>query len=168
MLDLVDDTWVARAPARVAQVVHDAARWPGWWPGLRLTVTRDRAAKGLQWVAQPADDLPVRTRRGRPVRWVGTLEIWLEPWGAGTVVHHYQRLDPQGATALRPRQVDRIRAARARAWKHAVHALKDELERELEREPGDEDRDEDRDEVADAIGTPPVKTAPEHADDQGR
>jgi hypothetical protein len=155
VLDLVDDTWVARAPEVVADAVHDRARWTRWWPGLRLTVTRDRGVKGVQWVAQPADDLPARGRRGRPVRWVGTLELWLEPWGAGTVVHHYQRLDPQG-TVLAARQVDRLRAARARAWKHAVHALKDELEAC------------DGTVAGHADVPAPVKAGPARADNQGR
>ena len=59
------------------------------------------------------------------------------------MLHHYQRLDPDGA-ALTVRTANRLRAARARAWKRSVHALKDELE---------------------AVG---VKPGPRDADNQGR
>ena len=131
-IDLADDTYLACDPDLVAARVHEPDRWALWWPGLRLTVTRDRGRKGLQWVARSS--VPAaRTRpaarawRGRPVRWVGSLEVWLEPWGQGTVVHHYQRLDPEPG-GISPRTADRLRAARARAWKRSVHALKDELE----------------------------------------
>ncbi len=125
-IDLADDTYVACDPDQVAARVHEPDRWADWWPGLRLTVTRDRGPKGLQWVARSSVP-PGRTWRGRPVRWVGSLEIWLEPVGQGTVVHHYQRLDPETG-GLPARTADRLRAARARAWKRSVHALKDELE----------------------------------------
>ena len=58
------------------------------------------------------------------------MEIWLEPWGDGVVVHWYLRAEP-ARVARRP---ERERAQRVRRWKEQVHALKDRLE--AGREPG--------------------------------
>lgn len=102
--DLADDTFVAAPPAVLARSVADPARWRQWWPDLSLTVTRDRGSRGLQWTVSGALS--------------GTAEIWLEPYGDGTVVHFY----------LRAGLDNRARAVRALAWKRSVHALKDELE----------------------------------------
>lgn len=122
-IDLVDDTFVVAAPELVAGVVADPRRWAGWWPDLRLTVTRDRGRKGQQW------------RVDGPL--TGTAEIWLEPWGDGVLVHHFLRCDlTAGAggsgsrvpAASGSRAADRERRRRAQDWKHAVHRLKDELE----------------------------------------
>ena len=134
LIDLVDDTFVAAEPALVARFVHDPARWRQWWPTLELTTTRDRRAKGRQWVARGTAPRAPRSRR--PVALVGTVEIWMEPVGDGVVVHHFLRLDPSGrdAAGLSRRWVDRQRAAFATVWKRQVHALKDELE--AGREPG--------------------------------
>jgi hypothetical protein len=108
--DLADDTFVAAAPAVVARAVTDPARWRLWWPDLTLTVSRDRGRQGVQW--QVGGGL------------TGTAEIWLEPFGDGTVVHFY----------LRAGLSDLARSLRAQSWKRSVHALKDELE--AGREPG--------------------------------
>lgn len=71
------------------------------------------------------------------------MEIWLEPWHDGVLLHHYARLDagpsPTGADPPATGAVDaaaasRERERRVRAWKRSVHALKDELE--AGREPG--------------------------------
>lgn len=127
MLDLVDDTYVDVPPARLSALVRDPARWPSWWPDLVLDLTRDRGDKGVQWAVRPAPWIPAGRREA--VRWTGTAEIWLEPWRErGTVLHHYQRLDPLTPPRLAARQVDRLRAGRATAWKHHVHRLKDEVE----------------------------------------
>ncbi len=131
VLDLVDDTYLDVPPALVSPLVRDAARWPLWWPDLALEVTRDRGDKGVQWAVRPARGraAPTGPLRRPPVLWTGTAEIWLEAWrGRGTVLHHYQRLDPLTPARLAPPQVDRLRAGRATAWKHHVHRLKDEVE----------------------------------------
>jgi len=122
LVDLVDDTFVVADPHEVALAV--ASRWTGWWPDLELHTERDRGDKGIQWVARS------RPGTARPV--VGTMEIWLEPWGDGVVVHHYARLDPAGwreGEAQKRRWADRERRRLARRWKVHVHALKDEMER---------------------------------------
>lgn len=108
--DLADDTFVAAPPAALARVVADPERWRAWWPDLVLTTTVDRGRLGRHWAVSGA--------------LTGTAEVWLEPVGDGTVVHLY----------LRAGLTDRQRAVRARAWKAAIHAVKDALEQG--REPG--------------------------------
>jgi hypothetical protein len=117
VVDLVDDTFVACAPATVAEAVADPARWSVWWPDLRVTTTRDRGDKGRQWAVQGA--------------LVGTAEVWLEPWWDGVVLHFYLRAHPEsrlGPDASDPRRAARLRQSRAQLWKRQVHRLKDELE----------------------------------------
>lgn len=114
---LVDDTFVVTEPSVLAARVADPASWRTWWPDLRLVVVRDRGLKGMQWAVTGGSG-------GR----AGSVEIWLEPWGDGVLVHLYLRLDAApGHRLARPRQEQ---ARRARAWKLHVHALKDVLERD--------------------------------------
>lgn len=138
MLDLVDDTYLDVPPPPLAALVRDPVRWSTWWPDLVLDLTRDRGDKGVQWAVRPAHRVPAGGGLRRPlVRWTGTAEIWLEPWrDRGTVLHHYQRLDPLTPAHLEPAQVDRLRAGRATAWKHHVHRLKDQVERGAHRPAG--------------------------------
>ena len=110
--DIADDTYVARPPAEVAAALADPASWAAWWPDLQLTVTRDRGVKGVQWAVRGA------------VR--GSMELWLEPVGGGTVVHWFLRAEP--AQPLPPRRAARERDRRVRAWKRRAFALKDRLE----------------------------------------
>jgi hypothetical protein len=122
-VDLVDDTYLACAPDVVARVVADERRWAVWWPALRRTTTRDRGPKGRQWAVRGS--------------LVGTMEIWLEPWWDGVILHLYLRADP-ARPRLRPRRVGvdahaggwaaRERVRRAQRWKRHIHRLKDELE----------------------------------------
>ncbi len=111
-LDIADDTFVACPPETVAAEVGEVSAWPGWWPDLRLTVTRDRGVKGIQWAVRGA--------------LTGSMEIWLEPVRAGTVLHWYLRVDPPEPWS--DRRLRRVRERRVRAWKSAAFALKDRLE----------------------------------------
>jgi hypothetical protein len=123
-VDLVDETFVVSDPTTVAAVVADPVSWRAWWPELELAVFMDRGLDGIRWSVSG--------------RWVGSLEIWLEPMGDGVLVHHYARLDPvdpaTGGPAALPstphawRRAARERARRARRWKRSVWALKDQLE----------------------------------------
>ncbi len=130
-IDLADDTYLACDPDLVAARVHEPDRWAPWWPGLRLTVTRDRGRKGLQWVARSSvpGPYPAALAPGAAVRcggWArsrsGSSPGARAPW-CTTTSGSTRR--PGGSAA---RTADRLRAARARAWKRSVHALKDELE----------------------------------------
>ena len=111
-VDIADDTYVARPPAEVAAAVAVPAAWAAWWPDLRLEVTRDRGVKGVQWAVRGA--------------LAGSMELWLEPVGPGTVVHWYLRAEPPAAVP--PRRLARLREERVRAWKREAFALKDRLE----------------------------------------
>jgi hypothetical protein len=116
-LDLVDETFLVADPAAVAAVVRDPARWEQWWPDLRLGVFQDRGDAGVRWNVRGA--------------LTGSMEIWLEPYGDGTVLHHYVRCDPVG----RPRITPRERRRRQLHAKRLFWALKDELEGD--RRPGE-------------------------------
>jgi hypothetical protein len=113
-VEIADDTFIVAAPADVAAVVADEARWRQWWPDLALTVVRDRGVAGVVWAVRGPLD--------------GEMEIWLEAVADGVVLHYLVRA--QAAD----RHPDRLREQRTRAWKRHAHQLKDELE--AGREPG--------------------------------
>jgi hypothetical protein len=108
--DLVDETFVVADPAAVAAVIRDPARWERWWPDLRLGVFQDRGDAGVRWNVRGALS--------------GSMEVWLEPYGDGVLVHHYVRCDPVGRPAVTARE----RRVRQRRTKQLFWALKDELE----------------------------------------
>jgi hypothetical protein len=108
--DLVDETFVVATPAAVAAAVRDPDRWARWWPDLTLGVFQDRGEAGVRWNVHGA--------------LTGSMEVWLEPYGDGVLVHHYVRCDrpdgrPVGTRERRRRQTH----AKAIFW-----GLKDELE----------------------------------------
>ena len=107
-VDVVDETFIRASPERVRDQFADAAWLASLWPHLTLTVVRDRGVKGIRW--------------GVTGQVVGDMEVWLEPWRDGVIVHHYLR-GTRGERA--PRNVGVRHALR---WKAAVHALKDHLE----------------------------------------
>ena len=109
-LDLVDETFVAAPAARVAAVVRDPGRWREWWPDLSLGVFQDRGDAGVRWNVRGA--------------LTGSMEVWLEPYGDGVLVHHYVRCDPAGGGPVTARE----RRRRQRHAKQVFWALKDELE----------------------------------------
>ncbi len=125
-VDIADDIFVVAAPDIVAAEVHRPDVWARWWPDLTPVVTRDRGVKGVQWAVTGA--------------LAGSMEIWLEPWGDGVLLHWYLRADRsegstttgvrRGARAWRATEVD----GRVRAWKRHAFGLKDRLE--AGREPG--------------------------------
>jgi hypothetical protein len=125
-VDLIDETFVAASPARVAARVADPAQWRAWWPNRRLEVFMDRGERGIRWSI--TGDL------------VGSAEIWLEPVLDGTLVHYFVRAEPPdgapkgGSATAQGRRGARLRAREARAWKLHAWALKDDLE--SGRQPG--------------------------------
>lgn len=120
-VDVMDETFVVAAPARVAAAFADPRRWPVLWPDLDLRVIADRGDLGVRW---------------RVVgEWAGSMEVWLEAVGDGTVLHyflHLVRSDPTAALSVRA--AAREAARRHRAAKALAFALKDRLEEG--REPG--------------------------------
>ena len=123
-VDLVDETFLVVDRPGLARIVADPRRWRQWWPDLDLEIFMDRGLDGIRWTARGA--------------WAGSVEIWLEAFGDGVVLHHYARLDPVDRRTGMPRaeptdaagwrRAARDRARRARAWKQVVWALKDEVE----------------------------------------
>ncbi len=107
-VDLVDDTFVRAAPAAVAAAIADPLNQRLWWPHLRLDVVQDRGDLGQRWTVDG--------------QLQGSMEIWVEPFSDGVIVHHYVRA---WRTAHTPRDVA---TRHTRRWKRAVHALKDRLE----------------------------------------
>jgi hypothetical protein len=117
-VDVVDETFLAVPPARVAAEFADPASWRRFWPDLRLTVMSDRGARGFRWTVHGA--------------LVGSMEVWLEPVLDGTVLHYYLRADPPGRdgrpTPLPARRARAEVSRRQRAAKAIALGLKDLLE----------------------------------------
>lgn len=101
-------TFVVAAPASVAARVCDPGAWAAWWPDLELTVSEDRADRGVRWAVAGAVS--------------GTAELWLEPVLDGTVVHWFLRGHPAAGSARRAEVRYR------RGWRTVVLGVKDELE----------------------------------------
>jgi hypothetical protein len=139
-VDVVDETFLAVPPARVAAELADPAAWSRFWPDLRLKVVTDRGEKGYRWTVHGA--------------LVGSMEVWLEPVLDGTLLHYYLRADPPDKVG-RPAALPLRRAAaeisrRQRAAKAIALGLKDLLE--AGRPPG---------EPPPPAPTPPTPPSPE-------
>jgi hypothetical protein len=107
-VDIVDETYIRADPAAIRARLDDEAWADQVWPHLERSVARDRGVKGVRW-----------TVTGQVV---GEMEVWIEPFWDGAVVHHYVR----GVRGTRgPRDVAVRHTLR---WKRAVHGLKDLLE----------------------------------------
>jgi len=116
-VDVVDETFVAVAPALVA-AEFAPARWRRLWPDLHLEVVADRGPRGFRWTITGA--------------LVGSMEVWLEPVLDGTVLHYFLRADPagpDGEPAPAPWRRGLVEAnRRQRAAKAIAFACKDRLE----------------------------------------
>ena len=107
-IDIIDETYVRAAPAQVRAWLERPGTERAVWPPLHLEVVRDRGPKGLRW------------RVSGQV--AGEMEVWIEPFWDGAIVHHYLRAEPARGAPADVAQRHRLR------WKQAVHALKDALE----------------------------------------
>jgi carbon monoxide dehydrogenase subunit G len=108
-VDIADDAYIQAPPAQVAAAVADPRNHAVWWPHLTLTGLLDRGVKGQRWLVDG--------------QIVGSMEIWVEPYRDGTIVHHYVRGLRDAAA---PRDVGLRHVLR---WKAAVVRLTDTLER---------------------------------------
>jgi hypothetical protein len=123
-IDLIEETYLAVSPARVAAAIRESAFTGALWPDLTLSVFMDRGESGVRWSATGA--------------LVGSCEIWLEPHGDGVIAHTYLRTDAAEAgqvIALPQRAAQRELRRRALHAKQVWWALKDRLE--AGRGPGD-------------------------------
>ena len=110
-LDVMDETFFAAPPARVAAALAKPARWWAWWPDLALRLHDDRGPAGLRWQVTAGV--------------TGTMEVWLEPVLDGTVLHYFLHAQvPDGSAA------ELLGAARRRrpAAKSMAFELKAEME----------------------------------------
>lgn len=124
-VDVVDETFLAVPPARVAAEFAQPARWRQLWPDLRLEVVTDRGERGVRWTVQGA--------------LVGSMEVWLEPVLDGTVLHYFLRADPagpDGAPAPAPWRKGLAEAARRQRAAKAI-ALSCKSRLEAGRAPGE-------------------------------
>lgn len=112
-LDVVDETFLAVPPKRVAEEFADPAAWRRFWPDLELEIYADRGAEGLRWTVRGA--------------LVGTMEVWLEPMLDGTLLHYFLRADLPTRPS-RPRVLGRERTRRQLAAKAIALDLKRTLE----------------------------------------
>ena len=112
VVDIADETYMRVPPGALAAVVADPRSWRRWWPDLQPVVAKDRGPKGQQWKVTGSLQ--------------GTMEVWLEALGRGTVVHWYLRADPRAATSARALRRDRER--RVVDWKAHMFELKDRVE----------------------------------------
>jgi hypothetical protein len=116
-IDVVDSTWIDVLPASLAPIVADPANWRRWWPDLELQVDELRGAKGARW-SVPS---------GRNGTVTGSMEIWLQAVGDGTVVHFFLRLD--GAHGrVSPRERDRIAHTYRVGVKRVLWGIADRLD----------------------------------------
>lgn len=111
--DVMDETFLAVPPGRVAAEFADPARWRRLWPDLDLEVMTDRGVQGICWTVTGA--------------LVGSMEVWLERVLDGTALHYFLRAEPAGGPAPSG-GYRRVTLARQRAAKRIAFALKRALE----------------------------------------
>jgi hypothetical protein len=93
-IDIGDETYVAVAPDVLAPALTDPTLLREWFPDLRFEVFMDRAEKGTRWSI--TGDVE------------GSMEVWLEPMAAGTVVHWFVRGESRGNRDGTSRYVDTL------------------------------------------------------------
>ena len=101
-IDVVDETFLAVPPERLAAEFADPALWRRLWPDLDLEVMTDRGPAGLRWTVTGA--------------LVGSMEVWLERVLDGTVLHYFLRAEPAAP--------DRRRGPRRAATRHRVETVR--------------------------------------------
>jgi hypothetical protein len=107
-IDLGDESWVAAPPARLLPRLRADELWRSWFPGVERDVFMDRGEKGVRWSVTGA--------------LVGSVEVWLEAFRAGTIVHWYVRADVPSGPA------EPLRARCERAVNEGMFLVKDQVE----------------------------------------
>lgn len=108
-IDLIDESWVAVPPAALVGRLSADELWQAWFPGLRRVVFMDRAERGVRWSVTGELE--------------GSVEVWLEAFRDGTIVHWYVRADaPAGG------DVERLRERYVRVINEGMFLVKDEAE----------------------------------------
>ena len=107
-VNIIDETFIDAPPRLLAAVVADRRNHASWWPHLRLELALDRGDRGQRWRVTG--------------QITGSMEIWVEPFWEGAIVHHYVR---GTAAAGAPRDVAVRHTCR---WKRSVTRLKDQME----------------------------------------
>ena len=79
-VDITDETYVAVRPEALAPQLTAPALLAAWFPRLSFEVFMDRGEKGTRWSVTGEID--------------GSLEVWLEPTGRGTLIHWFARGEP--------------------------------------------------------------------------
>lgn len=135
-----DDATFVRAPeSLVYRRITDLVAWPTWWPGCEVVGLPSPpgserfavrlAAGGGRRLACTVRPYGWRHDLGVALALTGDLdgrgELWLEPTGGGTVVHHML-----AATTPRPHPT-RVLAAYRRAVRVGLWGLKDLLQVEV-------------------------------------
>jgi len=95
-VDIADETYVAVAPDVLAPMLTAPSLLDEWFPALRFEVFMDRAEKGTRWSITGEVE--------------GSMEVWLEPMAAGTLVHWFVRGEPTLSKAVARRYVDLLNA----------------------------------------------------------
>lgn len=126
LVDISDDTFVRATPHVLSPRLGEDELLRRCLPVLRLWTSEDRGVRGRRWRA----GLRWWPRPRITGRWVGTAEVWLEPWHDGTLVHLYVRLDPVRGPAGRSqaRRARRLHDSVRRTWKRELHTWKDHVE----------------------------------------
>lgn len=106
-VDIVDETFVRAAPDVVRTALDGAGVLDRLWPDLVREVVQDRGDRGVRWRVSGAVE--------------GRMEIWLEPVGGGTLVHHFVRGAHGHGSA-------RWATGHRRRWKTGLNQIKDGLE----------------------------------------
>lgn len=131
-----DEFYIDAPPRAVFEALLDPSF--GWWPGARVRQQEGRLgvrARGFHRFARSVS-FEARVeglRAGEGITWWldrgelrGRGEWWLEPFKAGTIVHHYLDVEPGDRGRLR-RWSSRVRRYRW-ALRRGMNALKDRLE----------------------------------------
>ncbi|SHN42246.1 hypothetical protein SAMN05443668_108144 [Cryptosporangium aurantiacum] len=127
-MDLIEETFLAVDPDVVSAAIREPRFTADLWPDLDLSVFMDRGRDGVRWSATGA--------------LVGSVEVWLEPYGDGVVAHTFVRADlTRRGSTTEPAQIDDWRKTAAEHQRRARHAkavwwgVKDRLE--AGRKPGE-------------------------------